>query len=474
MSFLRRKQFEAIDQELFAKASGDWNPMHMDPLAARRTQMGAPVVHGMHMALLCLDSFAKSINDRPALTGITASFLKPVYLGECVTFSIARQNPLRLVAEVDGVKVMTIDLILGSQEQLPVSEKKLPDTTQTIQTPRERSFSEIEKESGTTGRIPISGASEKLFPNAALWIGKNRIGGLTALSRLVGMECPGLHSIFRGFAMSLVVVGPADEVEYSLSSGDERFRRIELSVAGGGLKGVVDTAVRTSAVRQPSLQEMAALVKPGHFRGQRVLVVGGSRGLGEYTAKAIIAGGGQVALTYKVGLAEAQSLLAEIKVFGAEADILPFDARLPAAPQLEKLKFQPTHVYYFATGRIFGHSHNEFDPLLYQEFHQFYVAGFYDLCSALSKMTDRFSVFYPSSIAVAPENRPKGMTEYAMAKAAGELLCADMKWLLPGVKVIVKRLPRLLTDQTATIAPVKGEESIHILLPMILEMQADQ
>ena len=201
-------------------------------------------------------------------------------------------------------------------------------------------------------------------------------------------------------------------------------------------------------------------------------MVGGSRGIGEYTAKAIAAGGGQVTVTYLVGLAEAQALLIEIKTFGGEADLLPYDACLPAAEQLEKLKFPPTHVYYFATGRIFGHTSFEFCPSLYQEFHQLYVTGFYDLCSALHKRTERFSVFYPSSVAVTPEDRPKGMTEYAMAKAAGELLCADMKWFLPGVEVMVKRLPRLSTDQTATLVPVPGEEPIHILLPMILEMQS--
>lgn len=471
MSVLAEKKFETIDQERFAEASGDWNPMHMDPLAARRTQMGAPVVHGMHTALLCLDVFAQSANDPPLLSAITVSFLKPVYVGDRVTFLIARQSPLRLAAEVDGVKVMTIDLTSGSQKEPLTDKNGLTDSMAMNQTPRDRSFTDIAKASGITERITISNASERLFPNAARWMGPTRIGGLAALSKLVGMECPGLHSIFIGFTVSLVTEGPADIVEFSVLSTDDRFRRIKLSVAGGGLKGVVEAAVRTPPVCQPSLREIAAKVKPGSFAGQRVLVVGGSRGIGEYTAKAVAAGGGQVTVTYRVGLAEAQALLTEIHAFGGEADLLPYDVRLPAAAQLEKLKSPPTHVYYFATGRIFGRHGNEFSPSLYQEFHQFYVAGFYDLCSALRKMTERVSVFYPSSAAVAAEDRPKGMTEYAMAKAAGELLCADMKWLLPGVEVTMKRLPRLPTDQTATLVPVAGELSMDVLLPMILEMQ---
>jgi hypothetical protein len=471
MSIPAQKKFETMDQDIFAKASGDWNPMHMDPLAARRTQMGAPVVHGMHTALACLDVFAQATRDLPVLSAITVSFLKPVYVGDRVTFSMARQSPPRLMAEVDGAKVMTIDLTLGVDNESGIQQKVSTDTAPMNHTPRVRSFAEIEKAVGKAEKMVIASASEKLFPNAARWIGARRVCGLAALSTLVGMECPGLHSIFIGFAVNLVLEDSKDGLDYSVLSTDDRFQRIKLSVAGAGLKGVVDAAVRTPPVSQAGLQEIATKIKPDSFSGQRVLVVGGSRGVGEYTAKAIAAGGGQVTVTYAVGVAEAQALAAEIKAFGGEADLLHYDVRFPAAPQLEKLKSPPTHIYYFATGRIFGRRGNEFSPLLYQEFYQFYVAGFYDLCSALRKMTEKFSVFYPSSVAVTPEDRPKGMTEYAMAKAAGELLCADMKWLLPGVEVCVKRLPRLRTDQTATLVPVPGEASIDILLPMILEMQ---
>jgi acyl dehydratase len=172
MSFLAQKRFETIDQELFAEASGDWNPMHMDPLAARRTQMGAPVVHGMHTALLCLDVFAQSTNDPPVLSAITASFLKPVYVGDSVTFLIARQSPLRLAAEVDGVKVMTIDLTLDSQKESRPAKNSLTDSMSMNRTPQDRSFTDIEKASGITERIAISNASERLFPNAARWMGQ--------------------------------------------------------------------------------------------------------------------------------------------------------------------------------------------------------------------------------------------------------------------------------------------------------------
>src|SRR5271163_3454397 len=50
------KIFTVTDQARFAALTGDFNPMHMDPIAARRTPAGAPVVHGIHTLLWLLDN----------------------------------------------------------------------------------------------------------------------------------------------------------------------------------------------------------------------------------------------------------------------------------------------------------------------------------------------------------------------------------------------------------------------------------
>jgi nucleoside-diphosphate-sugar epimerase len=79
------------------------------------------------------------------------------------------------------------------------------------------------------------------------------------------------------------------------------------------------------------------------------------------------------------------------------------------------------------------------------------------------------AAFYPSSIAV--EERPPGMTEYAMIKAAGEQMCRDMNEHLSNLRILVARLPRLATDQTATVIPGRDRNSIDVLLPLVRETQ---
>jgi len=58
---LAERVFTETDQKRFASVSGDYNPMHMDALQARRTQAGAPVVHGINLFLWALDSFAQRL-----------------------------------------------------------------------------------------------------------------------------------------------------------------------------------------------------------------------------------------------------------------------------------------------------------------------------------------------------------------------------------------------------------------------------
>jgi len=50
------RAFSLEDQLAFAALSGDFNPIHVDPLLARRLLFGAPVVHGVHLLLWGLES----------------------------------------------------------------------------------------------------------------------------------------------------------------------------------------------------------------------------------------------------------------------------------------------------------------------------------------------------------------------------------------------------------------------------------
>jgi len=468
------RAFTYTDQNRFAAISGDHNPMHMDPLQARRTQAGAPVVHGIHLLLWALDSLAAAQPDLPPLRGFRAQFNKFVFLDDPVEAVLTQKGPsgARLAISVDGAPRSKVTIDFGDHvEECPgwfsSALEAIPHSDAALNL-------SLEEMSGRSGRLSFRMTPEDaaaLFPAAVRWLGGHRVAALAATTHLVGMVCPGLHSIYQ--ELSVTACAGSDDsssLAFRVTETDSRFRSIEQEIAGGGFTGIVKSFARTPPVQQATMQSLVRVVGPTDFAGSTALIVGGSRGLGELTAKLIAAGGGRVLVTWQAGKDDAERVSKEIRSGGGECETLAYDARKPAADQFARLTDAPTHAYYFATPAIFRPQSDIFSTERLQEFLAIYVDGFWQLSQALRARQPRLSMFYPSSVSVT--ERPKGMTEYTMAKAAGEVLCADMNvWLAP-THVTVTRLPRLPTDQTASVTPAESADPLETMLPIIREVQS--
>jgi hypothetical protein len=129
-------------------------------------------------------------------------------------------------------------------------------------------------------------------------------------------------------------------------------------------------------------------------------------------------------------------------------------------------------IYYFPTPRIFSKKAVVFDSKIFQEFYLFYVSQFYGLCAYLEAAAGKpLQVFFPSSVYV--EDRPRDFTEYAMAKSAAEILIADINKHFKHVSIVTARLPRLNTDQNATIFKnISAHSNVDVLLPIVRSLNA--
>ena len=336
--------------------------------------------------------------------------------------------------------------------------------------PQSWSIAEMAGLKAGLGRITPLQSFAAWFPALSAKLGAERISALAALSSVVGMICPGLHSIFAKVAVDIVPLDQAATgIQFQTIRADERLRSIALNVAGDGINGTIDAIARMPPVAQPSLAQLQGWIDPNSFRGSTALIIGGSRGLGELTAKLIAAGGGETIITYAFGQSEAEAVQDEINQAGGKCHVMKFHIHQNIQSQIQAIAQPLTQLYYFASPRIARPKSSVFSAQLFNEFIAYYVTAFYQICTALNDTGQDLRLFYPSSVFVA--DRPPDMTEYAMAKSAGEILCTDINTTLKGVQVQFDRLPRMLTDQTSSILAQSMASSLEVMSEIVQRMQ---
>lgn len=474
---LASRAFGESDQLAFARLTGDFNPIHMDAVTARRTQAGDVVVHGVHGALWALDKLVEAGVLGGDITSIAVKFPKFILLGRNVELRLTSRSEREVAAVIAIGNMATTTLAVGLGGALDVDDAVSPATAPPPRRTSPLIWTRIEDIAQLQGALEIGSSVEDIsryFPHLSACIGEDRVAAIALLSTLVGMECPGLHSLFSAFSVRLtenpvVRTGIGFRVSYT----DDRFRIVRMAVAGPGIRGEVQAFLRPPAVAQKAIGDIAPAIVPGEFKGGTALIVGGSRGLGALTAKVITAGGGRAIITYARGQAEAAEIVEEIHAYaGTDAcTALTYDALKDPVPQLASIAGDISHLYYFATAVIGQQRDRPFAPTMLDAFTAMYVTGFYECCRTLADASDRpLTAFYPSTVFV--ENTPLTMIEYAMAKSAGEMLCQHLNRSNSGIRAIARRLPRLLTDQTATIPPVATRDPLEVMLPLIREVQS--
>ncbi|MGE4552366.1 MAG: MaoC/PaaZ C-terminal domain-containing protein [Desulfovibrionaceae bacterium] len=451
--------FRMEDQRRFAALSGDANPLHLDPLAARRSLAGGVAVHGIHTLLWALE--AAIAGDGPfGLEALDARFRRPLGLEVPARVRWTRRGEaLELEVAVGDGPVLTVTAHTG-----PVRQTPRPAGPPPAEPCRELDRAALAAEPG--GTLPLGldpGLSAVCFPGLARTLEPAQLALLLGVSRLVGMRCPGLHSLLSRLDLARPEAG-GGAASFGLELFDERFSLAILAVRAPGLSGRVHAFLRPAPVGQLDFARARELTVPGEFAGLRALVVGGSRGLGEATVKLLAAGGADVRGTYRSGSGEAAALEEEIVRGGGRVAFSQLDV-LDPRPGLDGLLadgWAPTDLAYYATPRIFVGRGDRFDPALFARFVGVYVGGLAALLEGLAPDRLPSRVLYPSSVAVA--DPPPDMGEYAAAKAAGEVMCAHLGKALPGVRFLCPRFPRLDTDQTASLYPVENRDPAPAVL----------
>ncbi len=467
----------ALSQSLeFAELSGDFNPLHRDPIAARRTMFRGSVVHGVHALLASLDAWLlSSAPSGRRIAKVSALFQRPIPTGAEFRIEIsrsaeARPDEVRLVVSVDGgiAQKIIVELADGAGPLKPRSsgERYRPEA------PKARTFAEAAAAEGELGLGFDRELLASLFPNLAAQSADGCVAVLLAATRIVGMECPGLNSVFTGLAYEARETGGlSNRLSYRVTGAEERVGTLKIAAESADASLHITALYRPPVVRQSAFGEMQARVPSRAFEGRNAVVVGGSRGLGEVTAKILAAGGARVWLTYLSGKEDAEAVSAEIQAGGAIAaagrlEIGAGDIEVPDFAD----GFLPTHIYLFASPAITAKRTVEWDQALFDRYMRCYVTDAMATVRALSARTgvglERLTIFIPSSIFI--DGPPAALAEYAAAKAAAEVAWQALARVYCGMRIETPRLPRLLTDQTSRLGDSLAARAEEVLLPMLL------
>lgn len=432
---------------------------------------GEVVVHGVHTLLWALE--ALSADSPISIDRLTAVFRRPVYPGDVVTLDLIEQteDEARLRLNVGEVAALTVDVRLSERgDALPAGAGAPPAD----ELAADLSIAEI---AGASGEIAVpndGGRLYEMFPHLVRSMGAGYPASLAAVSRLVGMVCPGRYSMLSALELATRRDGDPSSITWQVTRADDRVGAVRLRLSGGLVEGDVDSFSRPRPVRQPPYEAVARrLGDSSAFSGQRALVVGGSRGLGALSAKLISAGGGDTVITWHRGESEAGEVVGEIEQGGGRARSLHMDVMQPG-PAMGRLRdegWQPTHVYFFASPKIFARRTRRFEEALLVGFIDTYVVGLARVVAALADgRPERVGLFYPSTVAVSEPI--ESLTEYSVAKAAGEqaarVLARNSSWLT----VLVERLPRVPTDQTLTLLPVEEADPMPLMERIVHEMES--
>ncbi|MCB1667827.1 MAG: SDR family NAD(P)-dependent oxidoreductase [Porticoccaceae bacterium] len=463
----------------FAELSGDSNPLHVDPIAARRYQFGTTVVHGICAALKALDVFfgaQPASGNTLALASIKIQFNKPLHHDDDVeVFHSINEKSHRLELSKNGKRAQIISFELQSiHDSGKATVKSLSENSSPISI---NNYTFVEAATAE-GKIPFNWnqrLAEELFPNATNVLPASQIATLLATTVIVGMKCPGLNSVYGGLNLSFnaTLIAQPGPLSYRVSDSDERFNRLLIDTENDIASGQIETFYRAPPVVQPSFKQIKPLLTGNEFAAQRALIIGGSRGLGEITAKILAAGGAKTIITYASGQQDAERVANDINAGSGYCQTAQYNILKPDVHIAHSFTEEPiSHIYYLASPVISKSDHLLWDDSLFNHYYRYYVTGLKDLLSPFVESADykksALNIFIPSTVFLSEPI--KGFGEYCAAKAAAETFAQQIPLAAPRWSAFRPRLPRLQTDQTSGAMSADPMEATTVLLNTLLSL----
>ena len=194
------------------------------------------------------------------------------------------------------------------------------------------------------------------------------------------------------------------------------------------------------------------------LRNRKVLVIGGSRGIGAAFAKVASILGADLDITFASGYADANNVATEINSFCDKAvTILPLDVN--SSSDIDNTSFEYDTLVYFASPKI-SPTENGFDQDLFESFYAYYCKSFEAIAKRFSQQGGSI-VYWPSTIFLDDNNHK--FQEYVAAKSIGEKICEKLS-VTTNLTVFFPRLAKIATDQTLSLIKENNLDAVDVAI----------
>ncbi len=474
-----RIRFAQEDLEIFSRASGDFNPLHLSEPYASRTAYGEPVVFGALGSLAALGCIRRT---DVSINRLTADFHRPMF----------RNVSYRLEA-VDTRDGVTVRLLDGSTPLLTMSVHLVPKQEQEAETTmladslfpcaeaRTLAWQDLTVGLETRGEYQCDPAAlQKLRERWQLLVERKVVEAVLWSSYYVGMEMPGQSALFFRLALDFKTGVCGDgpiRFTTKIANLNRALGQVKIAVELGVPQRIMALGQLTAFVRssiEAATRETDGTKSGNRLTGKVAVVLGASRGFGAALVQALAREGARVIAVSRSEPAWAtrrfswmqlvETRLADAGNPGemrqAAQDISEQYRRVDflvcsAFPAIPSLRLEPE-----GAERISAYIEKATSLVLQP------------LCSFLPilQQSDGCAVVI-SSIAV--EKPVRDWPHYVAAKQAIEGLCKVAPLQYPHVSSIIVRPERLLTEMTNTPMGRQGAQDPSILAHELCEHLAN-
>lgn len=438
-----KRSFDYRFIENFAKLSGDYNSIHL-----RKNNFNESIVHGIAIVLSALERISKKFNK---ISTLSVEFKNFLYVNNIISIEYIYKNKNIFLINIFNedlniakIKIKFSDKIIFCKNNIYINKMPSKSKIETFD------YSEWDKEAKV--KLFLSKKlTKKIFPEFNNNTDYNFISVLLCLTKIIGMKLPGKYSIFSGFNLEFKPSKINDKlIKYKLKDYDKRWNYLTINVFNNFLKSEISAFERPKPVIQPSFKYIKTKINKLNFKNKKVLVIGGSNGIGEICVKILCYYGAKVTFTYHQNLKNSKRILKDCN--NKNLKFLKLDISDIDNKRLVQifLKERFDQIYYFATPKIFNNVAERVNIKILSDFFDYYILNIINILNLIDKKLSKKTYFLlPSTIATKNEENNKNLREYKLIKKlSDELFNLD---IFENIIVKIHKFNRVKTNQTTSI-----------------------